>query len=52
MFGVGIGGFDLNHATERYFDVILTLVSSKNRVKTKMVVPLEACTVDKWNISE
>lgn len=40
MFALGIGGFDLNHPLERYFDVTLTLVSSLNKVKTKTRVVL------------
>jgi hypothetical protein len=40
MFALGVGGFDLNNPAERYFDVALTLVSSLNKVKTKVSVPL------------
>lgn len=40
MFALGIGGFDLNDVSLRYFDVSLTLVQSVNKVKTKVSIPL------------
>lgn len=51
MFAVGVGGFNLNDPTQRFFDVSFTLISSINKVKSKVNVPLEPCTIDKWNIS-
>lgn len=40
MFGVGVGGFDLNDPVQRFFDISFTLVSSINKTKSKVSIPL------------
>lgn len=51
MFAVGLTAIDLN-ANQRYFDITLsnrvTIKNGSSRVKTKVVIPLEPCSLDHW----
>lgn len=40
MFAVGVGGFNLNDPVQRFFDISFTVVSSINKIKSKVSIPL------------